>query len=142
MESEEKMRRREQSWQHSEIWENPPISSLGKWLGHDAISQNGYNRNNFEKKTDAQSGIYLNRGILSGTQVTAELTPMGEINIKAQMEDEGKNNVTPKQHTDRRRGREYPLPLLMNIVLSCFHFLPNWTKCIFYEMLLIICMLL
>lgn len=48
----------------------------------------------FEKKTGAQFGIYLNRAIHSGTPVTAEVIPMGEINIKAEVEGEGKTNVT------------------------------------------------
>lgn len=51
----------------------------------------------FEKKTNPRFGIFSKRTIHSGAQVRAELIPMGEINIRAEMEDEGKN-ITQRKH--------------------------------------------
>lgn len=53
----------------------------------------------------------MNRGIQwqSGLQVVPKLIPRGEINIKTETEDRGKNAVTQMQHTDQKLGCEYPL---------------------------------
>lgn len=52
----------------------------------------------FEKKMNPQFRIYrTERTIHSGAQARAELIPTGKINIRAEMEDEGKN-VPQRKH--------------------------------------------
>lgn len=52
----------------------------------------------FEKENEPSIWNLSKRTIHSGAQVRAELIPMGEINIRAELEDEGKNNVTQRKH--------------------------------------------